>query len=74
MRIYLVAFTLGASFIAWRFSNHDAAHTHLQLRSAQHRQTHISTRFCGTIQFFWGHGIAWLAKEFNFLFVVVFGV
>lgn len=43
-------------------------HTHLQLRSAQYRQTHISTRFCGTIQFLWGHGIAWLAKEFNFLF------
>lgn len=44
------------------------SHTHLQQRSAQYRQTHISTRFCGTIQFLWGHGIAWLAKEFNFLF------
>lgn len=29
-------------------------HTHLQLRSAQHRQTRISARFCGTIQFLWG--------------------
>lgn len=40
MRIYLVAFTLGASFIAWRFSNHDATYASTTTERTTSADTH----------------------------------
>lgn len=70
MRIYLVAFTLGASFIAWRFSNHGATHASTTTERTISADTH-QHKVLWDDTIFTGHGIAWLAKEFKFLFVVL---